>query len=392
MRDDATTTARAPIPLWLLAELTYRCPLQCAYCSNPLNFAQYREELDTASWLRVMEEARALGAVQLGFSGGEPLLRRDLETLVTHAHDLGFYTNLITSGIGLDEGRLGRLKQAGLDHIQISFQADQSGLSDEIAGGVHFENKTRMAQAIKAHGYPMVFNVVMHRQNLDRTDAILQLAWNLGADYVELANTQYHGWAYLNRAALMPTREQLRRAEAVTEAWRGRVGDRMQIYFVGSDYYDGRAKPCMNGWGTTFLGVAPDGRALPCHGAAGLPISLPSVAEHSMRWIWEESEAFNAFRGHNWQPEPCASCELLESCHGGCRCQALLLAGDAHATDPTCPKSPLHGKVLEAVERADLAGSTAPLIMRRVMTSRSLSEEKNTPCHTTIEPDADRAG
>ncbi|WP_440995869.1 pyrroloquinoline quinone biosynthesis protein PqqE [Arhodomonas sp. SL1] len=363
----------APIPLWLLAELTYRCPLQCAYCSNPIAFARYRNELSTQEWLDVLDQGRALGAVQLGLSGGEPLLRKDLETIVGHARGLGFYTNLLTSGVGLDEVRLARLKDAGLDHIQISFQADQSGPSDEVAGKDHFQTKERMARAIKAHHYPMVFNVVLHRHNLDRVDAILQLAWDLGADFVELANTQYHGWAYHNRAALMPTRRQLQEAEAVTERWREKAGSRMRIYFVGSDYYDETAKPCMNGWGTTFLGVAPDGRALPCHGATSLPIELPSVREQRLQAIWQDSRAFNVFRGHDWQPEPCASCELLHSCHGGCRCQALLLAGDAWATDPVCPKSALHDRVLQAVEAADRREGAAPLVMRTVANSRALS-------------------
>lgn len=374
MTEGQHETAAPPLPLWLLMEITYRCPLQCAYCSNPVDFAKHRSELDTEDWLRVLDQARAMGALQLGISGGEPLLRKDLETLVAHARSLGFYTNVLTSGLGLGEQRLGRLREAGLDHIQISFQADESGLSDDVAGRAQFATKEQMARAIKAHGYPMVFNVVMHRHNLDRVDGILQLAWDLGADYVELANAQYHGWAFHNRRALMPTRRQLTEAEAVTERWRERVGNRMQIYFVGSDYYDLTAKPCMNGWGTTFLGVGPEGRALPCHGARDLPIDLPSVREHDLRWIWEESSAFNAFRGHDWQPEPCASCELLYSCHGGCRCQALLLTGDAHATDPVCPKSPEHERVLSEVEAADRRTDTGPLVMRNVRNSRALTD------------------
>lgn len=373
MREDSPQASEIPLPLWLLLEVTYRCPLQCAYCSNPIDFARYRDELDTDQWLRVLDQARELGALQLGISGGEPLLRKDLETLVAHARGLGFYTNLLTSGLGLGAERLGRLREAGLDHVQISFQADESGLSDDIAGKAQFQTKEEMARAIKDQGYPMVFNVVLHRHNLDRVDSILQLAWDLGADYVELANAQYHGWAFYNRAALMPTRRQLEEAEAVTERWRERVGRRMQIYFVGSDYYDLTAKPCMNGWGTTFLGVGPEGRALPCHGARQLPIELPSVRDHDLRWIWQESRAFNAFRGHDWQPEPCASCELLYSCHGGCRCQALMLAGDAWATDPVCPKSPLHDRVLREVEAADQRESTQPLVMRNVKNSRAIS-------------------
>lgn len=363
------------IPLWLLAELTYRCPLQCAYCSNPLRFADYREELETEHWLSVFRQAREMGSVQLGLSGGEPLLRKDLETLVGEAHRMGFYTNLLTSGVGLDDRRLDALHEAGLDHIQISFQADESGLSDEVAGHACFNHKEAMARAIHAHGYPMVFNVVLHRGNLDRIEGILQLAWDLGADYVELANTQYHGWAFHNRDTLMPTRAQLLHAEAVTERWRRKAAGRMRIFFVGSDYYDRKAKPCMNGWGTTFLGVAPDGRALPCHGAADLPgISLPSVVDTPLREIWEDSHAFNVFRGDDWLPEPCASCEIKSECHGGCRCQALLLAGDPAVTDPTCPKSPVHARVMQAVEAADSRVQARPLTFRTVANSRSLCE------------------
>ena len=365
----------APLPMWLLAELTYRCPLQCAYCSNPLDFARYRDELDTEGWRSVLRQARALGAVQLGFSGGEPLLRRDLEELVAEARTLGFYTNLITSGIGLDHDRLGALRAAGLDHVQISFQADDSTASDAIAGSARFGHKRAMAEAIRAHGYPMVFNVVLHRHNLDRIDAILQLAWDLGADHVELANTQYHGWALRNRAALMPTRAQMAHAEAVANRWRERAEGRMRIYFVGSDYFDAKAKPCMNGWGSTFLGVAPDGRALPCHGAAAIPgLALPSVREHSLAHIWRDSVAFNRFRGHDWQPEPCASCELLTRCHGGCRCQALALTGDATVTDPACSKSPQHALVRDAVEAADVRQEEHPLVFRTVAESRKHTE------------------
>lgn len=365
------------MPLWLLAEVTYRCPLQCAYCSNPLGFAHYREELDTDQWLSVFRQARELGSVQLGLSGGEPLLRKDLEILVGEAHGMGFYTNLITSGVGMDEARLARLREAGLDHIQLSFQADDSELSDMVAGRGHFEHKQAIARAIHAQGYPMVFNIVLHRLNLDQIDSILQLAWDLGADYVELANTQYHGWAFHNRAALMPTREQIRHAEVVTERWREKADGRMRIFFVASDYYDGKAKPCMNGWGTTFLGIAPDGRALPCHGAAELPgLQLPSVVDTPLRAIWEDSEAFNFFRGDDWLPEPCASCEILAQCHGGCRCQAYLLAGDPAVTDPTCPKSPLHEQVLQAVEAADRHQRVPPLVFRTVENSRSLRTPK----------------
>ena len=288
-----------PRPLWLLAELTYACPLQCPYCSNPVDFALTRGELRTAQWVDTLREARALGAAQLGFSGGEPLVRRDLEELVCEARALGYYTNLITSSIGMDAGRVRRLKEAGLDHIQVSFQASDAALGDYLAGTDAFAHKVEMARAVKAEGYPMVLNVVIHRHNIERTDAILDLALELEADYVELANTQYYGWAFHNRRQLLPTREQVRRSEAVARRYREQHGGRMKILYVIPDYYAERPKPCMNGWGQVFLSVAPDGTATPCQGARMLPgLEFPKVTEHSLAWIWNESPAFKPLSGH----------------------------------------------------------------------------------------------
>ena len=261
----------SPGPLWLLAELTYACPLQCPYCSNPVDFARTKGELTTEQWVDTLREGRQLGAVQLGFSGGEPLVRRDLEDLVSEARTLGYYTNLITSAIGMDADRVRRLREAGLDHIQISFQASDAALNNHFAGTDAFAHKVAMARAVKEQGYPMVLNVVLHRHNIDRTDAILDMALDLGADYVELANTQYYGWAFHNRHQLLPTREQLERSEAVANRYRAAHGDRMRILYVIPDYYADRPKPCMNGWGRVFLSVAPDGTALPCQGARRLP-------------------------------------------------------------------------------------------------------------------------
>ncbi len=364
-------------PLWFLAELTYRCPLQCAYCSNPVDFARYKEELSTEEWCRVLAEARALGAVQLGFSGGEPLVRQDLEVLVAEGRRLGFYSNLITSGIGMNAERLAALKEAGLDHVQISFQADNALLSDYVAGAAQFDKKVEMAREIQRQGYPMVLNVVLHKGNIDRIDSILQMAADLEADYVELANTQYHGWALVNRAALMPSMDQLSHAEEIANQWRERMEGRMRIYYIWSDYYEGRPKPCMNGWGTTFIGVAPDGSAIPCHGAAGLPgPPPPSVREHDLAWIWRESELFNRYRGEDWMQEPCRSCPERKKDFGGCRCQAYHLTGDAEATDPTCSLSPLHHLVTEAVDGAE--GRTVveekPLILRNPRNSKDLAK------------------
>ncbi len=353
--------ARPGPPLWLLAELTYRCPLHCAFCSNPLDYARHEAELDTEQWLDVLTQARALGAVQLGLSGGEPLLRKDLETLVAHAHGLGFYTNLITSGIGLTDARLAALREAGLDHIQLSFQDSTRELNDFLSSTRTFELKRRVARSIKAHGYPMVLNCVLHRYNLPHVGTIIEMALQMGAEYLELANTQYYGWAWHNRQALMPDARQLREAEAVVERYRAQVGQRCRILFVVPDYFEGKPKKCMNGWGTTFLGVAPDGTALPCHAARMLPgPALPNVREHGLRWIWQESEAFQRFRGTGWMPEPCRSCDGREDDAGGCRCQAFLLTGDPAATDPACKRSPEHGRVREAVAQGAASMATGP--------------------------------
>ena len=364
-------------PRWLLAELTYACPLQCPYCSNPIDYASHSEELSTEEWQRVFSEARAMGAVQLGLSGGEPLTRRDLEELVRHARELGYYSNLISSGYGLTEARIIKLKEAGLDHIQISIQAPEKTLNNYLAGADSYEQKKTAAHLIKRHGYPMVLCVVIHRRNIHLMREILELAIELGADYVELANTQYYGWAHLNRAQLMPTREQFETAEAIAQGYKQKLKGRMKIYYVVPDYYEDRPKACMNGWGTTFLTIAPDGLALPCHEARMLPgLNCPNVREMSVREVWEHSEAFNRFRHFEWMREPCRSCPEKVKDYGGCRCQAYLLTGDMNATDPVCGLSPHRGKVREAIEEARLATEATgvqPLIFRNSRNSRALS-------------------
>lgn len=352
-------------PLWLLAELTYSCPLQCPYCSNPLRLGERARELSTEDWLRVLAEARGLGAIQLGLSGGEPLLRKDLEIIVAEARQLGFYSNLLTSGMGMDEARIGTLKDAGLDHIQLSFQADAPDLNNRLAGTDSYRKKRDVARLIKAYDYPMVLNVVMHRHNLDRVGEILDMALDLEADYVELANTQYYGWALENRDYLLPTRDQLQRAEAVAHDYQARFRDRMKVYFVVPDYFEGRPKPCMNGWGRVFIGIAPDGTALPCHAAADLPgLALPNVRDHELGWIWRDSPDFNRFRGESWMQAPCADCDERADCFGGCHCQAYLLSGDPTLADPACSKSPAHAVILEAVARAAAPGAAPEPVMR----------------------------
>jgi len=367
--ESVPASAFASPPLWLLAELTYRCPLHCAFCYNPVDFEGHEPELDTEDWLRVISEARALGAVQIGFSGGEPLVRDDLEVLVAHARGLGFYTNLITSGVGLNETRIAALKLAGLDHIQLSFQDSSRELNDFLSSTRTFERKRQVAALIKAQGYPMVLNCVLHRYNLPHVGQIIEMALDIGAEYLELANTQYYGWAMLNREQLMPTAQALKEAEDTVNRYRVLVGERCRILFVVPDYFETRPKACMNGWGAVFLGVAPDGAALPCHAARSLPgLDLPNVREMSLSDVWYRSEAFNAFRGDAWMREPCRSCDEREKDHGGCRCQAYLLAGDARAADPVCEKSPHHGEVLKAVAFARLGGrgEEQPLVFRGV--------------------------
>ncbi len=341
-------------PLWLLLELTYRCPLHCVFCYNPLDFARTGPELATEEWLRVLREAREQGAVQLGLSGGEPLTRDDLEIIVAEAHRLGFYTNLITSGVGLNETRLAALKAAGLDHIQLSFQDSSRQMNDFLSSTRTFELKSKVAALIKKYDYPMVLNVVLHRLNIDHVAEILDMAERMGAEYVELANTQFYGWAWKNREQLMPSREQVRRAEEATRRFRERVGGAMRVFFVVPDYFENRPKPCMNGLGSVFLTVTPDGTALPCHAARMLPgLEFPNVRTSSVRQVWYESEGFNHYRGDAWMKEPCRSCPEKAKDFGGCRCQAYLLTGDAANADPVCDRSVHHHRVTEAVARAD---------------------------------------
>ncbi len=340
-------------PYGMLAELTYDCPLHCPYCSNPLNLAEYNDELATEDWQRVFAEARELGVLQLHLSGGEPLQRRDLAELVGSARDIGLYTNLITSALALTPRRAEELKEAGLDHVQISIQADEESLSDRIAGTPSYERKVSAARMVKEMDWPLTMNVVVHRHNIDRMGPMLDLAEELGADRVELANTQYYGWAWKNRAALLPSREQLDRSEATVREARERLKETMEIIYVIPDYYSKYPKPCMGGWGNNQLTVTPTGGVLPCPAAHTLGLPRADVREHSLEWIWDESPLFNRFRGTEWMPDPCKSCERREIDFGGCRCQAFQLTGDASRTDPVCHLSPDHGIVDEAVQAAN---------------------------------------
>jgi pyrroloquinoline quinone biosynthesis protein E len=360
----SATTAAEYRPYTLVAELTYRCPLRCVYCSNPLDYARRRDELETGDWVRVLREAEELGVVQVNLTGGEPLVRHDLEALVGEAERLELYTNLITSGIPLTRERLLLLRDLGLDNVQISIQDVSAEPSDRIAGRRSFERKLQVARWVKDLGLPLTLNTVLHRENLGRVPGVIALAEALGADRLELANTQYLGWALLNRRALLPTREQLASARAVAAEARQRLRGRMEVVFVTPDYYVDFPKSCMDGWGRRFLLVSPDGLALPCHVAHTLPgFTWESVRNRSLVDIWRDSPGFNAFRGEGWMPDPCRSCERRTTDYGGCRCQAYHLTGDAAATDPACSLAPAHG-LIETARREALDAAPVELEYR----------------------------
>jgi pyrroloquinoline quinone biosynthesis protein E len=353
-------------PYTLVAELTYRCPLRCSYCSNPIDWAKRKNELDTDSWMRVFREAEDLGVVGLNLTGGEPILRKDLEQLIAEARRLDLYTNLITSGIPLSRERLAKFRAAGLDNVQVSVQDVSAKESDRIAGLKSFEKKLEVCAWVKELGMPLTVNVVLHRDNLGQVAEIVALAERLKADRLELANTQYLGWALVNRRALLPTREQLEAARKVAAAARKRLLGKMEVLFVTPDYYTDYPKSCMDGWGRRFIVVSPDGLVLPCHAAHTLPgLTFDNVRERSLAAIWTESASFNAFRGEAWMPEPCRSCDKRAVDFGGCRCQAYHLTGNAAATDPTCTLAPSHA-LIESARGEALAGEAPPLRYRSV--------------------------
>ncbi len=366
----ASAPAREPWrepPLGLLAELTHRCPLACPYCSNPLELVARDRELPTEVWLRVLRQAAELGVLQVHLSGGEPTLRTDLETIVAEARALELYTNLITAGVGLSARRLEALVAAGLDHVQLSVQDVDPEGCDRIGGFKgSLPRKLELARAVRAAGLPLTINAVVHRHNLDRLERFVELALELGADRLEVANVQYYGWAWVNRAALMPTRAQLDHAVAVVERARATWGDRLAIDFVVPDYYAKHPKPCVSGWGRAVIVVSPDGRVLPCHAAHTIPgLTFADVRERPLRWIWQESPAFQRFRGLEWMREPCRSCPRREIDFGGCRCQAMALLGDPEATDPACSLSPEHGRILALAEQ-EAAAPPPPFRYRRL--------------------------
>jgi pyrroloquinoline quinone biosynthesis protein E len=340
-----------PAPYGLLAEVTHRCPLHCIYCSNPIELQAQHEELSTDDWLEVLEEAAAMGVVQVHLSGGEPLVRPDLEVMVARARQLGVYTNLITSGLGFTAARGKRLSSAGLNSVQLSVQGDDAPLTQLVAATKGFDKKRQAARTIRQAGFPLNMNVVLHRLNLDRLGSIIDMCVEWGAERLELANTQFYGWALRNRSLLLPTREQLADAEAVYRRKKEELADTVELLWILPDYFESFPKPCMGGWAQTGLTVAPDGTVYPCPVASGIAgLSFPSVRDHDLEWIWQRSPAFNAYRGTDWMPEPCRSCARKEVDFGGCRCQAFALTGDAGRTDPVCVYSPYHHLVQRALD------------------------------------------
>jgi pyrroloquinoline quinone biosynthesis protein E len=406
-----------PRPYALLAEITYRCPLHCPYCSNPTHYCgeiasvtepeagrrsarpetgiaslheassrphggRYKNgELSTGEWKRVIREAAALGVLQIGFSGGEPLVRRDLGELIRAARETNLYTNLITSGIGLDKDRLLLLRDAGLDSVQLSFQSDDAHLADEIAGARAHERKLKVAAKIRAAGIPLSLNFVIHRRNIDRLRQMIELAETLGAGRVELANVQFYGWAFLNRAVLLPTREQVDRARDHATAAKARLAGKIDIFYVLPDYYEARPKPCLNGWGQRYLTVNPVGDVLPCPTASSaIPdLVFENVRSRDLDWIWRESESFNQFRGTEWMPEPCRSCPQQQIDFGGCRCQAALLTGNAANTDPVCELSPNRALVDQVLHDVNSSSNNSSDWVYRVnpMTSSSFESSRS---------------
>lgn len=356
-------------PYTLVAELTYRCPLQCLYCSNPVTTAGHGADLDSETWQRVFADAETLGVMQVNLTGGEPLLRTDLEALVTAAHGAGLYTNLITSGVPLSAERLERLHACGLDSFQLSFQDTGAQAAAAMAGGEFLERKLAVAEWVRRLGLPLTVNVVLHRGNIDRVHEFVELAERLGADRLELANTQYLGWALTNRHALLPTRAAIDHARRIAEDARVRLKGTMEILYVMPDYHTSRPRACMGGWGRRYIVVAPDGRVLPCHQAHSIPtLTFESVRDRALAEIWEHSPALAVFRGEDWMPHPCRSCDRRAIDFGGCRCQAFHLTGDARAVDPACALSPQHHLIeaARATAEAPITGLIQPRRLRVV--------------------------
>ena len=347
-------------PLALIAEVTHRCPLHCVYCSNPLELANVKSELSTADWVNILQQSGQLGMLHAHFTGGEPLARPDITELISAARGAGLYTNLITSGLGLSEPRLQALVDAGLDHIQLSFQDSREGTANWIAGAKAHAHKIELSRTIRQHRIAFTVNLVVHRQNLDHLQEMIDFIERLNPERIEIAHAQYYGWALVNRAALLPTREQLAKAVEIVAAAEKRFAGRIRIDSVVPDYYAKYPKACMGGWGQRLMLINPAGKVLPCHAAEVIPgLEFENVKEKSLQWIWQESPSFQRFRGEDWMPEPCRSCERRAEDFGGCRCQALLLTGDVNATDPACSLAPSHSLIEAALLEANSSSEVA---------------------------------
>ena len=352
-----------PNPLALIAEITHRCPLHCVYCSNPLELAAASSELSTAEWINVFQQAEKLGMLHAHFTGGEPLARPDLTELIAGARAAGLYTNLITSGIGLAETRLQSLVEAGLDHIQLSFQDSREDAANWIAGAKAHAHKIELSRIIRHHKIAFTVNLVVHRQNIDHLEAMISFIEQLAPERMEIAHTQYYGWALRNRAALLPTRAQLEKAVAAVAAAEKRLAGRIRVDSVAPDYYARFPKACMGGWGHRLMLINPAGKVLPCHAAEVIPgLAFENVREQTLEFVWRQSSSFQHFRGEEWMPEPCRSCDRRTEDFGGCRCQALLLTGNGAATDPACSLAPAHHVVEAALAEANSsAGVSQPV-------------------------------
>jgi pyrroloquinoline quinone biosynthesis protein E len=373
-----------PNPLALIAEITHRCPLHCVYCSNPLEMAAVNSELSTAQWIDVFQQAGKLGMLHAHFTGGEPLARPDLTELIAAARAAGLYTNLITSGLGLAETRLQALVDAGLDHIQLSFQDSREDSANWIAGAKAHAHKIELSRLIRRHKIAFTVNLVIHRQNIDHLDEMIAFIEQLSPERMEIAHTQYYGWALKNRAALLPTRAQLDKAVEAVAAADQRLAGRIRVDFVVPDYYARFPKACMGGWGRRLMLINPAGKALPCHAAEVIPgLTFENVREQTLENIWRHSASFQRFRGEEWMPEPCRSCDQRAQDFGGCRCQALLLAGNAEATDPACTLAPAHhiveAALIEANSTANVSEPTAASSFVQLQRAENLWSYRTNP-------------
>lgn len=373
-------------PLALIAEITHRCPLHCVYCSNPIEMARAELELSTVDWVRVFYEAAELGVLHLHLTGGEPLARPDLVELVLAAHQAGLYTNLITSGVGLGEGRLQRLVAAGLDHLQLSFQDSRAEAANWIAGAKAQAQKMVLAREVRQYKIAFTVNLVVHRQNLDHLEEMIRFIEDLAPDRMEIANAQYYGWALANRGALLPTRAQVERAIAIIAQAEKRLAGRIRIDSVVPDYYAQYPKACMGGWGRKLMLIDPAGKALPCHAAGVIPgMEFDNIREHSLHWLWDESAAFRRFRGEDWMSEPCRSCDRRAEDFGGCRCQAMLLTGNPMVTDPACSKAPAHN-LIEDILRAGNGDSATIFQPASARSFAQLQREAKAPWKYRVNP------